>query len=51
MISDFICEDIGFLSCDIDGEIELVREIIEPGKNSDGWWNAERLLKQVCCLN
>ncbi|KAF4621818.1 hypothetical protein D9613_012166 [Agrocybe pediades] len=23
------------------------REIMYPGKNSDGWWNAERLIKQV----
>jgi len=23
------------------------REIIYPGKNSDGWWNAERLINQV----
>ena len=23
------------------------REIIYPGKNADGWWNAEALIKQV----
>jgi hypothetical protein len=47
MVSDFICEEIGFLSCMSHGKNELARTIIEPGKNADGWWNAEKLLGQV----
>lgn len=27
--------------------VEDARETIIPGKNSDGWWNAERLIAQV----
>ena len=28
---------------------EDAQEIIYPGKNSDGWWNAKRLIAQVSC--
>lgn len=30
-----------------DRVVEDAAEIIYPGKNADGWWNAERLITQV----
>lgn len=30
--------------------IEDAAEIIYPGKNADGWWNAKRLIAQVSTL-
>jgi hypothetical protein len=31
--------------------IEDAHEIILPGKNMDGWWNAKRLIDQVSIMN
>lgn len=47
MISDFICEETGFLQVNEDEVTRLARTIIEPGKNNDGWWTADKLLEQV----
>jgi hypothetical protein len=61
-VSDFVVEHTGRLCLseeqiaaqDLLSENERVvtdaREIILPGKNSDGWWNAERLIEQVIML-
>lgn len=59
-ISDFILELFGRLKLTTEQIEELrgtsgedeelitdAREIIYPGKNSDGWWNAQRLINQV----
>ncbi|KAJ2922656.1 hypothetical protein H1R20_g14444, partial [Candolleomyces eurysporus] len=58
-VSDFIVEQTGRLKlsqAQIDEQNRLpesqrvaedAREIIYPGKNGDGWWNAERLIAQV----
>ena len=59
-ISDFIVEQTGRLSLNEEQcafnetlppsqrlTVTDVREIIYPGKNSDGWWNMERLIAQV----
>ena len=59
-ISDFIVEQTGRISLSTEQrqhnmmllpeqQLKCVdaREIIYPGKNSDGWWNMERLIAQV----
>lgn len=58
-VSDFILEIGGQLRLSEEQIVEQeklpedqqliaeAREIIYPGKNSDGWWNAERLCNQV----
>ena len=53
-VSEFICETIGRLKLN-EEQIKLVddhfpheaRVIIHPGKNRDGYWNIEQLVKQV----
>jgi hypothetical protein len=53
-VSEFLCETIGRLKLS-DEQQEAVdenfpteaRTIIHPGKNFDGFWNVEQLLKQV----
>ena len=53
-VSEFLCETIGRLKLN-EEQIKLVddyfpheaRVIIHPGKNCDGYWNIEQLVKQV----
>jgi len=53
-VSEFLCETLGRLKLS-DEQCAVVgndlpteaRAIIHPGKNHDGFWNVERLVKQV----
>jgi hypothetical protein len=50
-VSEFLCETLGRLkltetAVDDDFPTEA-RVIIHPGKNHDGYWNVEQLVKQV----
>ena len=54
-MSEFLCETIGRLKLN-DEQIKSVddsfpheaRVMIHSGKNYDGYWNVEQLIKQVC---
>jgi hypothetical protein len=53
-VSEFLCETLGRLKlsedqCAVVGNDfpTEARVIIYPGKNHDGWWNIEQLIKQV----
>jgi len=50
-ISDFLCETIGRLRLHNEQNnlniLHEARVIIHPGKNRDGYWNIEQLIKQV----
>jgi hypothetical protein len=50
MVSEFLCAAQGRLHCcDEQGGNEYVTEIIKygSGKSDDGWWNAEKMVKQA----
>jgi len=53
-VSEFLCETFGRLKltaeqCEaVDNDVPTeARVIIHPGKNHDGYWNIEQLVKQV----
>jgi len=57
-VSDFVTETIGWLKLSEDQKLEVgnnmpheARIIISPGKNNDGWWNLDKLIKQVKFLS
>ena len=50
MVSEFLCAAQGRLNCrDEEGGKEYITEIIKYGSGSsdDGWWNAEKMVKQT----
>ena len=52
MVSDFLCPCHGRLRLDPDTAKELdipadARKIIKPGKNADGYWTSEHMVKQL----
>jgi hypothetical protein len=50
MVSEFLCAAQERLNCcDEQGEKEYVTEIIKygSGNSDDGWWNAEKMVKQA----
>lgn len=47
MVSDFYCECHGSMTATINGVEIKGREIIHAGKNRDGWWTNEDLVKQL----
>ena len=50
MVSEFLCAVQGRLNCcDEQGGKEYVTEIIKygSGNSDDGWWNAEKMVKQT----
>jgi hypothetical protein len=53
-VSDFVTETVGWLRLSEEQKLEVsdnmpheARIIISPGKNNDGWWNLDQLIKQV----
>ncbi len=47
MLSEFLCECHGRLSCVTEVKPTYATTKIIPGKNDDGWWTAPDLLAQV----
>jgi hypothetical protein len=47
MVSDFLCPCHGRLKVEVEGVLHEAREIIIPGKNSDGYWTGAHVAKQL----
>ena len=54
MVSDFLCACHGPMKISAERAAALgipepfARVIIKPGKNADGWWKSEDMVKQLC---
>jgi hypothetical protein len=46
-VSAFTCDCHGFMKALINGQLKTSYKIITPGKNSDGYWTNDDLVKQI----